>query len=80
MRRPDHDPVDKVPRYVQMRQQLAKRGDDAARHVLGGGRLDRVHNRAVCEQHRVGIGPADIDPDPAHVSPWSRESSCSNGN
>jgi hypothetical protein len=32
-----------------------------------GRRLDPMHDGTVGEQHRIGIGPPDIDPDPSHI-------------
>jgi hypothetical protein len=33
-----------------------------------GRRLDRMHDAGILEEHRVGVGPADIDADPQRLS------------
>ncbi len=50
--------------------QRDERGDDAARsHPRVVGVLTAMDDPPVVEQHRIGVGAADIDPDPPHVTP-----------
>src|SRR5215204_5929750 len=65
MRRADHDAAD-LPARLPVLGEFAERGDDAAGHVRRRRRLYRMHDPAVFEQHRVGVGAADIDADPPH--------------
>ncbi len=75
MRRPDHDAADRFARDVGVRRKLRQRSDDAGRDIRRRRRLDRVYNLSVRKQYRVGIGAADVDPDPPHFSRQSRASS-----
>jgi hypothetical protein len=68
MRRADHDPVDRTLHHVGVAAEKLQGGEDAAGHILGGRRFDRVHDPAVFEQHRIGVGAADIDPDAPHAN------------
>jgi hypothetical protein len=68
MRRADHDAVDRATRHLGVTGQQRERGDNAAGHIGGGRRLDRLHHPAVFKQHRIGVGAADIDPYAAHRS------------
>jgi hypothetical protein len=73
MRRADHHAVDAAARHRGVAAKQFPRGDDAAGHVRGRRRLDRLHDAAVLQQHRVGIGAADIDADAPHGGAWNTE-------
>ncbi len=66
MRRADHDRVDRAARDFGMAGEFVERRDDALGHVFRRRRLDRLHDAASLQQHRIGIGAADIDADAPH--------------
>lgn len=68
MRRADHDAVKRTRRHVGMTAKQLQRRDDAAGHVLGGRRFDRMHDPAVLKQHRIGVGAANVDADASHAN------------
>src|SRR5207249_6183508 len=72
MRRADHHTVDRAARHLGMAAQEIEHGNDAAGHIFRRRRLDRMHDASVFEQHRIGIGAADIDPDAPHGC-WNTE-------
>ena len=47
------------------REQLVQGGDDSAHDLVGGGGLDRLADFVADEEHRIGVGATDVDPDPA---------------
>ena len=49
MRRADHDPVDRAARHLGVAAQQTEGGDDAAGHILGRRRFDRMDDLAVLQ-------------------------------
>ena len=47
--------------FHHQRIDLALPGDDAAGHIVGGRRFDRMDDPSVIEQHRIRVGAAEID-------------------
>ncbi len=66
---PDHDRVEVAARNFGMLAEFGQCCDDPAGDVGGGRGLDRMHDVAAGDEHGVGIGAADIDPDPQHAGP-----------
>ena len=51
---------------VRVPDQARQRGDDPAGHVFSCYGLHRMHDARAVEQHRIGVGAADIDADAPH--------------
>ena len=51
---------------VRVPDQARQRGDDPAGHVFSCYGLHRMHDARAVEQHRIGVGAADIDADASH--------------
>ena len=62
VRRPDHHAGD-VPDLRPATEHAVKRRHHAGRDVLGGPGLDLGEHPPAAHEDRVGVGPADIDPD-----------------
>jgi len=60
----DHDRVERAARHRVGVQHRADRGDDPAGHVGAGRALSGGEHRTTVQQRRIGIRPADVDPDP----------------
>ena len=66
MRRTDHDAVNDTPRDLRMAGKLREGRNDADSDIRRRRGFDRMHDSPVLEQHRVGIGAADVNADPPH--------------
>ena len=66
MRRAQHDGVDAGCVRSRHRQQCIERCRYARAHIGRSRRLDIMTHFALMQQHGVGAGPADVDPDDLH--------------
>jgi hypothetical protein len=62
----DHDGVDRPPAHRARRREARQRVEDAARHVGRRRCLDGARDLAVLDQHRIGVGAADVDANAPH--------------
>jgi hypothetical protein len=62
----DHDTIDRAAHHCGMVRQLCQSRHDACGDVGRRRALDRLYDLPVFQQHRVGVGAANIDADPSH--------------
>src|SRR5438045_5760600 len=66
MRRAYHDRVDPGAGDIRVPGEARQRGEDPAGHVFSCRSLDTMYDARTVEQHRIGVGAADIDADAPH--------------